>query len=141
MVEMNEMATILREATDKSLVIVDELGRGTSPQEGVAIAFASLYTMLQKNKSKVLFATHFGTDLKKYIDKYPEVKNAVEFYKTDLEEFHDPKLPIDKRIVFHHSLSKGLSTHSHALLIAELAGFPKAALKIARNNLPKEMIS
>jgi len=141
MVEMNETAIILREATERSLVIVDELGRGTSPQEGVSIAFASLYTMIEKNKSKVLFATHFGTDLKKYIDKYPEAKKAVEFYKTDLEELHDTSIPIDKRIIFHHTLSKGLSTHSHALLIAELAGFPKSALEIARKSLPEEMSS
>ncbi|QPG76234.1 hypothetical protein FOA43_003620 [Brettanomyces nanus] len=140
MVEMNETAIILRESTDKSLVIVDELGRGTSTQEGVAIAFASLLTMVKKNHSKVLFATHFGPELSSMIDSCSDLNEGTEFYCTELKSIATDDIPIDERIIFNHKLKKGLSMYSHALEIAQLAGFPKSTLRIAKENLPENYI-
>lgn len=132
MVEMNETAIILREATERSLVIVDELGRGTSTGEGVAIAYASLMTMINKNGSKVLFATHFGPELWDLIRDSPEFDGKVDFYRTELKKINQGNLPIDEKIIFNHKLQRGLSRHSHALEIAELAGFPQSTLEIAK---------
>ncbi|VEU23399.1 DEKNAAC104674 [Brettanomyces naardenensis] len=135
MVEMNETAIILRESTEKSLVIVDELGRGTSTGEGVAIAFASLLTMVKTNSSKVLFATHFGPELFDKIQSCPELDDCIEFYRSELKKIDSNVLPIDEKIVFNHKLKRGLSVHSHALEIAELAGFPASTLRIAVHSL------
>lgn len=137
MVEMNEAAIILREATEKSLIIVDELGRGTSTNEGVAIAYATLATLVKSNKSKVLFATHFGTELTRLLDDDPSVKECISFYMTGLikqsSNLNERQIPIDRRIMFDHKLSTGISFHSHALEIAELAGFSPEVLKLAEN--------
>lgn len=135
MVEMNETAVILREATSRSLVIVDELGRGTSTKEGVAIAYASLHTMILKNKAKVLFATHLGPELSTKIKNDDKLEKKIEFYKTDLIKLDRPDLPIDERIIFDHHLKRGLSKYSHAIEVAELAGFPENTVNIARTNL------
>lgn len=137
MVEMNETAVILREATENSLVIIDELGRGTSTNEGVAIAYATLLRLLAVNKSKVLFATHFGPELLKLIKRNEFLNNKIHFYKTGLTEINNDtnsNLKIDQKLLFDHKLTKGVSFHSHALKIAELAGFPKDVLGIAESS-------
>lgn len=136
MVEMNETANILREATPKSLVIIDELGRGTSTKEGISIAYASLNQLVLKNKSKVLFATHFGLELSELIKSDSKLVSKIEFYKTDLIRLSDEGFkPIDERIIFNHKLIKGISEYSHALDIAHLAGFPTDTLKLAQKTL------
>ena len=142
MVEMNETAVILREATERSLVIVDELGRGTSTSEGVSIAYASLFRLLTVNKAKVLFATHFGPELMHLIESERSVSDLISFYKTTMQENEhntndDPLKPVDQRIIFDHKLTQGVCSHSHALKIAELAGFPKDVLEIATKKLEK----
>lgn len=140
MVEMNEAAIILREATSKSLVIVDELGRGTSTNEGVSIAYATLSRLLNVNNSKVLFATHFGPELVDLIESDHNLQESISFYRTSLSEEFDGdtgSTSIEQKIVFDHKLKKGVSFHSHALKIAELAGFPKDALKIAGDSFKK----
>lgn len=140
MVEMNETAIILREATERSLVIVDELGRGTSTNEGVAIAYASLIRLLTINRSKVLFATHFGPELLKLIESNNMVNDMIKFYRTNLSQINEDennKKSIDQKIIFDHKLTQGVSFHSHALKIAELAGFPDNVLKIAGENFNK----
>lgn len=136
MVEMNETAIILREATERSLVIVDELGRGTSTNEGVAIAYAALMRLLTVNKSKVLFATHFGPELYKLIELNSNSKDMISFYKTNLVDLPENEMnyTIDQRVIFDHKLTEGISLHSHALKIAELAGFPNDALKLAASS-------
>lgn len=151
MVEMNETAVILREATERSLVIIDELGRGTSTNEGVAIAFATLFRLLTVNKAKVLFATHFGPELLKLIQSNKEIRKQIFFYKTSLYDDEssgneitsgDKNIDInsenvkatDQKLLFNHKLIKGVSFHSHALKIAELAGFPKDVLILAEKN-------
>lgn len=138
MVEMNETAVILREATSKSLVIVDELGRGTSTSEGISIAYASLIQLLLKNKSKVLFATHFGPELHNLITNNPKVNDDVDFFRTELVKLKVKRgefKPIDERIKFSHKLYKGVSEYSHALDIADLAGFPSDTLKLAKQTI------
>lgn len=138
MVEMNETAVILREATSKSLVIVDELGRGTSTMEGIAIAYSSLIQLLLKNKSKILFATHFGPELYDLIINNLKVKEDIDFFRTELIKLKVKRgefRPIDERIKFSHKLYRGVSEYSHALDIADLAGFPKDTLKLAKQTI------
>lgn len=145
MVEMNETATILREATEKSLVVIDELGRGTSTNEGVAIAHATLLHLLEVNKSKILFATHYGPELLTLLKSDKIMKQKIFFYKTSLhdsceiEESNGGRnvKSIDQRLIFDHKLREGVSFHSHALKIAELAGFPRDVLKIAKDSYHK----
>ncbi|KAG0689668.1 DNA mismatch repair ATPase msh1 [Pichia californica] len=135
MVEMNETAIILREATEKSLVIMDELGRGTSTNEGVAIAFATLLRLITVNKSKVLFATHFGPELMKLIQSNKTLQDKVSFYQTSIYQNDDSNQhSTDQKLLFDHKLKEGVSFHSHALKIAELAGFPKDVLDIAEES-------
>lgn len=145
MVEMNETATILREATEKSLVVIDELGRGTSANEGVAIAHATLLHLLKANKAKTLFATHYGSELLHLLAHDGNVANQVSFYKTSLCDSYDDGdkaksedfKSIDQRLFFDHKLTKGVSLHSHALKIAELAGFPLEVLHMAKSSFKK----
>ncbi|ODV85035.1 hypothetical protein CANARDRAFT_8165 [[Candida] arabinofermentans NRRL YB-2248] len=137
MVEMNETAIILRDSTRRSLAIVDELGRGTSTAEGIAVAFASLSHLIKRNNSKVLFATHYGSELEKLILNDPELTGKVKFYHTSLSKIRAGNLPIDEKIVFNHHLTEGVSYHSHALEVAELAGFPNDALNVAKDSFKK----
>lgn len=140
MVEMNEAAMILREATQRSLVIVDELGRGTSTNEGVAIAYATLSSLIRFNKSKVLFATHFGAELMRLLNSDDHLKKKISFYKTSMKKrsfSSSSLLPLEKQIIFDHKLSEGISYHSHALDIALMAGFPEKVLHIAKQSYNK----
>ncbi|OUM51791.1 hypothetical protein BVG19_g917 [[Candida] boidinii] len=139
MVEMNETAIILRDATSKSLAIIDELGRGTSNKEGIAVAFGSLSYLIKSNKCKVLFATHYGPELVNLIKKDEELSEKIQFYKTTVQNDSDKILDMIedskfKRIKFNHKLQKGVSSHSHAFEIAEIAGFPREALKVVKES-------
>lgn len=139
MVEMNETAIILRDATSKSLAIIDELGRGTSNKEGIAVAFGSLSYLIKSNKCKVLFATHYGPELVNLIRKDEELSEKIHFYKTTVQNDNDKILDMIedskfKRIKFNHKLQKGVSSHSHAFEIAEIAGFPREALKVVKES-------
>lgn len=143
MVEMNDTAIILRDATNKSLAIIDELGRGTSNKEGIAVAFGSLSYLIKSNQCKVLFATHYGPELVNLIKKDKELSEKIHFYKTTIQNDNDKNLSMIedlkfKKIKFNHKLQKGISSHSHAFEIAEIAGFPKEALEVVKksfNNL------
>ena len=114
MVEMNETANILNNATDKSLVILDEIGRGTSTYDGLAIAWAVAEDLVQKNDKgvKTLFATHYHelTDLAKTEDR---VKN----YSIAVREWNDT-------IIFLHKLVQGGTNRSYGIQVAGLAGVP-----------------
>ncbi|GMG02038.1 hypothetical protein B5S33_g1784 [[Candida] boidinii] len=139
MVEMNETAIILRDATSKSLAIIDELGRGTSNKEGIAVAFGSLSYLIKSNKCKVLFATHYGPELVNLIRKDEELSEKIHFYKTTVQNDNDKILDMIedskfKRIKFNHKLQKGVSSHSHAFEIAGIAGFPREALKVVKES-------
>jgi DNA mismatch repair ATPase MutS len=127
MVEMLETATILKHATQRSFVIMDEIGRGTTPEDGTAVAFASLHHLYYTNKCRTLFATHFH-DLADMVVK--EEMEGVGFYCTDVEE--DGK---GGGFRYVHRLREGVNRRSHALKVARLAGLPEEAIAVARKVL------
>ncbi len=127
MVEMNEMATILNNLSDRSLIIVDELGRGTGTLDGLAIS-SSVVTYLHnhpQHRPKVLFATHYH-QLDQLADKLPRVKN----YKVLVEE-------IDHQICFLHKLQPGSTQDSFGIQVAQMAGIPKLIITQAFNTIQK----
>jgi DNA mismatch repair ATPase MutS len=111
MVEMLETAQILKEATPRSFVIMDEVGRGTTPEDGVAVSYACLYHLYHVNQSRTLFATHFHalTDMTKGFEK-------LGCYCNDVLEEPDGKFS------YVHRLRKGVNRESHALKVARVAG-------------------
>jgi len=123
MVEMTEAANILHNATDKSLVLVDEIGRGTSTFDGLALAHAIARHLLEKNRSYTLFATHYF-ELTRLADEYPELANV---HLSAIEHQHS--------IVFLHAVSDGAASQSYGLQVAALAGVPSQVIKIAKKQL------
>lgn len=138
MVEMLETAQILRAATPRSFVIMDEIGRGTTPEDGAAVAFASLHHLVTVNKCRSLFATHFHTvaDLATASGLCGSdgsgTGGQVEMYCTDVEEDESGAF------VYVHKLRKGINRESHALKVARLAGLPEAAIHVAKDVLEKQ---
>lgn len=123
MVEMSETAYILHHATEQSLVLMDEVGRGTSTFDGLAIAHAVAGHLLQKNKSFSLFATHYFE-----LTKLPEAHaTAVNMHLSALEQGQD--------IVFLHQIQPGPAGKSYGIAVAKLAGLPVRALKSAQKHL------
>lgn len=126
MVEMLETATIIKNATSRSFVIMDEIGRGTTPDDGLAVAFAALHHLYHVNRCRTLFATHFHAlaDLSKDMPR-------VGYYCTDITE--------DENGGFNyvHKLRKGVNRESHALKVAKLAGLPTSAIEVARGILER----
>jgi DNA mismatch repair protein mutS len=123
MVEMSETAYILHHATDQSLVLMDEVGRGTSTFDGLALAQAIAEHLLQKNKSFSLFATHYFE-----LTKLPEAHaTAVNMHLSALEQGQD--------IVFLHHIEPGPASKSYGIAVAKLAGLPNRALKSAQKHL------
>lgn len=134
MVEMLETAEILRRATPKSLVIMDEVGRGTTVRDGLAIAFATVHHLVVNNRCRALFATHFHelADLLSYSEVNHcggGVFGGVGFFCTDVRETQDGYF------TYSHCLRPGVNRDSHGLKVAQLAGMPKSALLIATNVL------
>lgn len=127
MVEMLETATILREATERSFVIMDEVGRGTAPEDGTAVAYASLHHLYHANKCRTLFATHFH-DLADQTAEWPQLQQHC----TDLHEDESGGF------TFIHKLRPGVNKQSHALRVAKMAGLPSAALDIAQQVLNRD---
>ena len=121
MVEMNETANILNNATDRSLVILDEIGRGTSTYDGLAIAWAVAEELVEKNSRgvKTLFATHYHelTDLAR-------TRHRVHNYSIAVREWNDT-------IIFLHKLVKGGANRSYGIQVAALAGVPERVVKRA----------
>lgn len=136
MVEMIETSNILQNATPRSLAIVDEIGRGTSGKEGLAVAYATLVSLLTKNKCRTLFATHYGLELKALLDADSINKSKIRFMKTKIVEHKDKKgkFPL---ILFDYSLEEGISDRSYAFEVARLAGFPLHALDHANRALAR----
>ena len=123
MVEMSETAYILHHATEQSLVLMDEVGRGTSTFDGLALAQAIAEHLLQKNKSFSLFATHYFE-----LTKLPEAHaTAVNMHLSALEQGQD--------IVFLHHIEPGPASKSYGIAVAKLAGLPNRALKAAQKHL------
>lgn len=123
MVEMSETAYILHHATEQSLVLMDEVGRGTSTFDGLALAQSIAEHLLQKNKSFSLFATHYFE-----LTRLPEAHAAaVNMHLSALEQGQD--------IVFLHQIQPGPASKSYGIAVAKLAGLPARALKSAQKHL------
>ncbi|KAM6498292.1 MutS domain V domain containing protein [Amanita muscaria] len=132
MVEMLETAEILRRATPRSLVIMDEVGRGTTVRDGLAIAFATVHHLSLHNKCRALFATHFH-ELADMLG-YPEHKSRgphghISFFCTDVHETDDD------HFAYSYRLRPGVNRDSHGLKVAQLAGMPQVAMQVARDAL------
>ena len=112
MVEMMETASILNRATEKSFIIFDEVGRGTSTYDGLAIAWAILEYLLEKLKAKVLFATHYH-ELTSLNKKSRQIKN----HKMEIKEWNN-------EIIFLYKITHGEANKSYGLEVAKLAGLP-----------------
>jgi DNA mismatch repair protein MutS len=125
MVEMNETANILNNATEKSLVILDEIGRGTSTFDGLAIAWAVAEDLVHKNAKgvKTLFATHYH-ELTELALTRPRVKN----FNIGVKEWNDS-------IIFLHKLMRGATNRSYGIQVAALAGVPPKVVERAHEIL------
>lgn len=129
MVEMVETSNILKNATPRSLAIVDEIGRGTSGKEGLAIAFATLVNLLTVNKCRTLFATHFGKELSYLLSVDNVDQDKIRYFRTRVAQNDDLGFIID------HTLEPGISERSYAFEVAKMAGFPEHALQLAARAL------
>ncbi|KAF7437022.1 DNA mismatch repair ATPase msh1 [Pleurotus ostreatus] len=136
MVEMMETAEILRKATPRSLVIMDEVGRGTTVKDGLAIAFATIHHLLTVNRCRALFATHFHelADMVGYTEQQENPAGSGVF--KDVTFFHSDVQDIgDDRFAYSYRLKPGINRDSHGLKVAQLAGLPSKCLTIASATL------
>ena len=127
MVEMTEAAAILNSATPQSLVLIDEIGRGTSTFDGLALAWAIARHLAHRNQCLALFATHYF-ELTGLAKELPACVNA----HFDAAEFKDHR---GQQIVFLHEVAAGPASRSYGLQVARLAGVPGDALKQAQKYL------
>jgi DNA mismatch repair protein MutS len=123
MVEMTESAAILHNATEKSLVLMDEVGRGTSTFDGLALAWAIANHLLTTNRSLSLFATHYF-ELTRLALEHKEAANV----HLDAVEHKDS-------VVFLHAVEEGPASRSYGLQVAALAGVPKPVVRQAQKYL------
>jgi DNA mismatch repair protein MutS len=123
MVEMTEAAAILNDATPQSLVLMDEIGRGTSTFDGLALAWAIARHLLSHNGCHTLFATHYF-ELTQLPAEFPHAANV---HLSAVEHGHG--------IVFLHAVSEGPANQSYGLQVAQLAGVPNAVIRAARKHL------
>ncbi|THU94857.1 hypothetical protein K435DRAFT_152215 [Dendrothele bispora CBS 962.96] len=133
MVEMLETAEILRRATSRSLVIMDEVGRGTTVKDGLAIAFSTIHHLTTVNQCRTLFATHFHeiADMLGYTSngKAQGVFENVAFYCTDVDETGDG------HFAYSYRIREGVNRDSHGIKVARLAGMPNIAVSVAQDVL------
>ena len=124
MVEMNESASIINNISSRSLILLDEIGRGTSTFDGISIAWAiAEYIHENKSKAKTLFATHYH-ELNEMTKSFQRIKN----YNVSVKE-------INKEIIFLRKLKKGGSEHSFGIHVAKLAGMPLSIISSAKKIL------
>jgi len=123
MVEMTESANILHNATPSSLVLMDEIGRGTSTFDGLALAWAIGKFLLEKNRCLTLFATH-----------YFELTRLAQEFKT-AANIHLDAVEHKDTIVFLHAVEEGPANRSYGLQVAALAGVPRPVIRQARKIL------
>ena len=123
MVEMNETANILNNATARSLIVLDEIGRGTSTFDGLSIAWAVAEFLHNSVGAKTLFATHYH-ELTELAVTLPRVKN----YNVAVREWHD-------QVIFLHKIVPGGTDKSYGIQVARLAGLPKEVLARAKEVL------
>jgi len=125
LVEMQEAANILNNATSKSLVLLDEIGRGTSTFDGISIAWA-ITEYLHDNPAvaaKTLFATHYH-ELNEMAEIFPRIKN----YKVEVREYDD-------KVIFLHNVNPGKADHSYGIQVAQMAGLPRFVTNRAKEIL------
>ena len=125
LVEMQEAANILNNATAKSLILLDEIGRGTSTFDGISIAWA-ITEYLHENPlvaAKTLFATHYH-ELNEMASIFPRIKN----FKVEVREYDD-------KVIFLHKVSPGAADHSYGIQVAQMAGLPEFTTKRAKEIL------
>ena len=123
MVEMTETANILHNATEHSLVLMDEIGRGTSTYDGLSLAWACASYLAQKLNAYTLFATHYFE-----LTELPDSEKSVVNVHLDAVEHDDT-------IRFMHSVQNGAASKSFGLQVAQLAGVPKPVIKAAQQKL------
>ena len=125
MVEMNEAANILNNISDRSLVLFDELGRGTSTYDGISIAWAIVEYIHEnkKNRAKTLFATHYH-ELNEMEKSFPKIRN----YNVSVKE-------LEHKIIFLRKLVKGGTNHSFGIQVGKMAGLPLSVVKRAEDIL------
>ncbi len=123
MVEMTEAANILHNATEQSLVLVDEIGRGTSTFDGLALAWAIARHLLERNRSYTLFATHYF-ELTRLAEEFAQLANV---HLAAIEHQHS--------IVFLHAVNEGAASQSYGLQVAALAGVPNGVIRNAKKQL------
>ena len=123
MVEMTETANILHNATEHSLVLLDEIGRGTSTFDGLSLAWAVARQLLERNRSYTLFATHYF-ELTRISEDF---KQAANVHLDAVEHGHG--------IVFLHNVEEGPASQSYGLQVAQLAGIPRAVVNAAKRKL------
>lgn len=123
LVEMHEAAHIVNTATPKSLILLDEVGRGTSTFDGISIAWALTEYIHNRISAKTLFATHYH-ELNELADLLPKIKN----YKVEVREYGD-------KVIFLHKLSPGFADHSYGIQVAQMAGLPEEVTERAKKIL------
>lgn len=125
LVEMHEAANILNNATTKSLILLDEIGRGTSTYDGISIAWA-MTEYLHENpniRAKTLFATHYH-ELNSLADKYDRIKN----FRVEVREYND-------KVIFLRKITEGTADHSYGIQVAQMAGLPDSVTQRAKEIL------
>lgn len=125
LVEMHEAANILNNATGKSLLLLDEIGRGTSTYDGISIAWA-ITEYLHENpviRAKTLFATHYH-ELNSLAENYDRIKN----YRVEVREYGD-------KVIFLRKITEGTADHSYGIQVAQMAGLPEFVTKRAKEIL------
>ncbi len=125
LVEMHEAANIINTATPKSLILLDEVGRGTSTFDGISIAWALTEYIHNRIGAKTLFATHYH-ELNELAELFPRIKNL----KVEVREYSD-------KVIFLHKVTHGFADHSYGIQVAQMAGLPDEvtdrAKKILKN--------
>ena len=120
MVEMNETASILNNLSDRSLILLDEIGRGTSTYDGISIAWAMVeYLHESRSRAKTLFATHYH-ELNEMENSFLRVRN----YNVSIKEFNN-------KVIFLRKLKRGGSEHSFGIHVAKMAGMPRSVVNRA----------
>lgn len=127
MVEMNETAFILNSATEKSLILLDEIGRGTSTYDGVAIAWSVAEYIATKVKARTIFATHYH-ELNVMSSMFPQIKN----YRVTISENEE-----DGEIIFLRKVIEGSASKSYGIQVAKMAGLPVSVIKTAEDMMTK----
>ena len=123
MVEMTEAAAILHQATPHSLVLMDEIGRGTSTFDGLALALSICRHLVRQNRCLSLFSTHYF-ELTRLAHEFPELANV-----------HLDAIEHGEKIVFLHAVEEGPANQSYGIQVAALAGMPPAVVRAARRQL------